>query len=157
MTILVTGGAGQLATELALQGGPDIYRVGRPDFDFDRSETIDAALTTTSPSVVVNAAAYTAVDAAETDQDAAMRANRDGPARLAQLCQQRGIPLIHISTDYVFDGLKGAPYERTDPTSPQGVLWRHQTGRGNCGPRRLPPRRYPPHLLGYAPRGENSC
>lgn len=121
MTILVTGGAGQLATELALQGGPDIYRVGRPDFDFDRSETIDAALTAASPSVVVNAAAYTAVDAAETDQDAAMRANRDGPARLAQLCQQRGIPLIHISTDYVFDGLKGAPYVETDPTSPQGV------------------------------------
>lgn len=121
MTILVTGGSGQLATELALHGGADIRRVGRPDFDFDRPETIDATFEAANPSLVVNSAAYTAVDAAETNQDAAMRANRDGPARLAQLCDQRGIPLVHISTDYVFDGLKGAPYVETDPTSPQGA------------------------------------
>jgi dTDP-4-dehydrorhamnose reductase len=70
---------------------------------------------------VVNTAAYTAVDAAEDDADAAFRANRDGPAELARLCEAAGIPLIHISTDYVFDGLKGAPYVETDVTSPQGV------------------------------------
>lgn len=121
MTVLVTGGSGQLATELALRGGANIHRVGRPDFDFDRPETIDASFAAVSPSLVINAAAFTAVDAAETNQDAAMRANRDGPARLAQLCDQRGIPLIHISTDYVFDGLKGAPYVETDKTSPQGI------------------------------------
>jgi dTDP-4-dehydrorhamnose reductase len=70
---------------------------------------------------VVNAAAYTAVDAAETDADAAYRANRDGPAVLAKLCAQAGIPLIHISTDYVFDGAKPDPYVETDPVAPQGV------------------------------------
>ena len=70
---------------------------------------------------MVNAAAYTAVDAAEDDADAAFRANRDGPAELARLCEAAGIPLIHVSTDYVFDGLKGAPYVETDATSPQGV------------------------------------
>ena len=74
-----------------------------------------------APSLVVNAAAYTAVDAAEDDADAAFRANRDGPAELARLCEAAGIPLIHVSTDYVFDGLKGAPYVETDATSPQGV------------------------------------
>ena len=74
-----------------------------------------------APALVVNAAAYTAVDAAEDDADAAFRANRDGPAELARLCEAAGIPLIHISTDYVFDGRKGAPYVETDPTAPQGV------------------------------------
>lgn len=117
MTILVTGGTGQLATELVRLGGAAVTCVGRPAFDFDRPDTIDI----TDASLVINAAAYTAVDAAETNPDAAMRANRDGPARLASLCEQRAIPLVHISTDYVFDGLKGAPYTETDPTSPQGI------------------------------------
>jgi len=117
--ILVTGGAGQLAT--ALSAAPDVHRVGRPDFDFDRPDTIAAAFHAAAPRIVVNAAAYTAVDAAETDIDAAYRANRDGPATLARLCAQAGIPLIHVSTDYVFDGAKPAPYVETDPVGPQGV------------------------------------
>jgi dTDP-4-dehydrorhamnose reductase len=70
---------------------------------------------------VVNAAAYTAVDAAEDNELAAYRANRDAPAELARLCNAAGIPLIHISTDYVFDGRKGAPYVETDAPSPQCV------------------------------------
>ena len=82
------------------------------------SPTVFAA---TAPWLVINAAAYTAVDAAEDEADAAFRANRDGPAELARLCEAAGIPLIHVSTDYVFDGLKGAPYVETDATSPQGV------------------------------------
>jgi dTDP-4-dehydrorhamnose reductase len=117
--ILVTGGAGQLATALA--EAPDVHRVGRPDFDFDRPDTIEAAFHAASPRIVINAAAYTAVDAAETDADAAYRANRDGPATLARLCAEAGIPLIHISTDYVFDGAKPDPYVETDPVGPQGV------------------------------------
>jgi dTDP-4-dehydrorhamnose reductase len=68
-----------------------------------------------------DAAVYTAVDAAENDMDAAYRANRDGPAELARLCEAAGIPLIQVSTDYVFDGLKGVPYVETDPVAPQGV------------------------------------
>ena len=117
--ILVTGGTGQLATALARS--PDVTVVGRPEFDFDRPGSIDAAFAAAAPALVVNAAAWTAVDAAETDPDGAMRANRDGPARLSALCARAGIPLIHISTDYVFDGDKGAPYVETDPTNPTGV------------------------------------
>ena len=121
MTILVTGGAGQLATALAEAGGSLVRRVGRPAFDFDRPETIATVFRAAAPSLVVNAAAYTGVDAAETDAEAAYRANRDGPALLARLCADGGIPLIHVSTDYVFDGLKGTPYVEGDSTSPTGV------------------------------------
>jgi dTDP-4-dehydrorhamnose reductase len=119
--ILVTGGAGQLATALAREGGEAIRVVGRPSFDFDHPDTIDRAFAEAAPGLVVNAAAWTAVDAAEAEPEAAFRANRDGPARLARLCAEAGIPLIHISTDYVFDGNKGAPYVETDPTGPTGV------------------------------------
>lgn len=120
--ILVTGGAGQVARALADSAGERRVRVvGRPDFDFDRPETIAATLDAARPALVVNAAAYTAVDKAETDADAAWRANRDGPAALAAWCAGHGVTLIHISTDYVFDGLKGAPYVESDPTSPTGV------------------------------------
>jgi dTDP-4-dehydrorhamnose reductase len=121
VTILVTGGAGQLASALAQVGGARAHVVGRPDFDFDRPDTIAAVFQATGPTLVVNAAAWTAVDAAQNESDAAMRANRDGPAELARLCAQAGIPLIHVSTDYVFDGEKGTPYLETDPTDPIGV------------------------------------
>ena len=122
--ILVTGGAGQLATALADLGGARVVRVGRPLLDFDRPESLDAAVAAHAPALVVNAAAWTAVDAAEAEPDAASRANADGPARLAQLCAARGIPLLHLSTDYVFDGLKGAPYVESDATNPTGVYGR---------------------------------
>lgn len=117
--ILVTGGNGQLASALAT--APGIHRVGRPALDFDHPETIVATFQTIVPRLVVNAAAYTAVDAAETDAEAAYRANRDGPAMLARLCAEADIPLIHVSTDYVFDGAKPDPYLETDPVAPQGV------------------------------------
>ncbi len=119
--ILVTGGVGQVATELAARGGDRVARVGRPEFDFDQPATVAAVFDRIRPTLVVNAAAWTAVDAAETEAEAAFRANRDGPAALARLCATAGIPLVHISTDYVFDGCKGAPYVETDPTSPTGV------------------------------------
>ncbi len=119
--ILVTGGSGQLATALAEQGGARIRHVGRPEFDFDKSETIAVAFHAAAPALVINAAAYTAVDAAETDAPAAFRANRDGPEKLARLCAAAGIPLIHVSTDYVYDGDKPSPYVETDPVGPRGV------------------------------------
>jgi len=118
--ILVTGGAGQLASALAA-ASPSVVRVGRPAFDFDVPETIGRLFHDAKPALVVNAAAYTAVDAAETDADAAYRANRDGPAALAALCAAANVPMIHVSTDYVFDGSKGSPYTETDPVSPPGV------------------------------------
>lgn len=105
----------------AASRGVAARRVGRPAFDFDRLDSIAAVLDETAPWLVVNAAAYTAVDTAEDDADAARRANCDGPAELARRCEAAGIPLIHVSTDYVFDGRKGAPYVETDPTAPQGV------------------------------------
>ena len=119
--ILVTGGTGQLARALAAAGGDTVRVVGRPTFDFDHPETLVTSFRETTPWLVVNTAAYTAVDAAEDDTEAAYRANRDGPGALAKLCQAAGTPLIHISTDYVFDGAKGAPYIETDPTAPTGV------------------------------------
>lgn len=117
--ILVTGGTGQLASALAERA--PVIRVGRPEFDFDRPETVAAAVRAARPALVINAAAYTAVDRAESDHDAAYRANRDGPRILAECCAEAGVPLIHISTDYVFDGRKDAPYVESDPVAPQGV------------------------------------
>ena len=120
--ILVTGGTGQLARALAEAAGErPLLVVGRPQFDFDRPESLLEPLRAAAPALVVNAAAYTAVDKAESEAAAAWRANRDGPAAIAGWCAAAGVPLIHISTDYVFDGLKGAPYVEDDPTNPTGV------------------------------------
>ncbi|MBN8891623.1 MAG: dTDP-4-dehydrorhamnose reductase [Rhodospirillales bacterium] len=120
--ILVTGGSGQLAAAImALAGGRNLVRAGRPEFDFDRPDELPALLARLAPSLVVNAAAYTAVDRAEADAEAAARANTEGPATLARYCAQAGIPLIHVSTDYVFDGDKGAPYVEEDAPNPTGV------------------------------------
>lgn len=121
--ILITGASGQLGTALAGQApalGFNAIAVGRPVFDFDRPETIPAAFAS-DPRLVINAAAYTGVDAAEADPPASFRANAEGPALLAKECARRGIPLIHVSTDYVFDGTKGAPYREEDPPAPLGV------------------------------------
>lgn len=128
--VLITGGTGQLAGSLgALRDGfariglaPQV--VGRPGFDFDRPDGVAAAFRAAAPALVVNAAAWTGVDAAEGQPEAADRANHMGPALLARLCAGAGIPLIHVSTDYVFDGRKGAPYVESDPTSPTGVYGR---------------------------------
>jgi dTDP-4-dehydrorhamnose reductase len=119
--VLVTGGTGQLASALGVAASVPVLRVGRPDFDFDQPATVAAVFRRAAPALVVNAAAYTAVDAAETDAEAAYRANRDGPAVLARLCAEAGTPLIHVSTDYVFDGAKDTPYVETDAVAPQGV------------------------------------
>ena len=95
--ILATGGAGQVASALASAGGESVLRVGRPAFDFDAPDSILPRLRAAKPTLIVNAAAYTAVDKAESEPEAADRANRDGPARLAAYAAEAGIPLIHIS------------------------------------------------------------
>jgi len=125
--ILITGASGQLGNalqNLSRARSLDILAVSRPDFDFERPATIDACFVSAQPSLVINAAAYTAVDAAEQNILAADAGNHTGPLRLAELCEAAGIPLIHISTDYVFDGAKGAPYLETDPTGPTGIYGR---------------------------------
>jgi len=119
--ILVTGGTGQLASSLARLRPGEVAVAGRPGFDFDRPESIEAAVHALRPALVINAAAWTAVDAAEAEPDAADRANHRGPGLLAAACREHGAALIHVSTDYVFDGMKGAPYVETDPPCPTGV------------------------------------
>lgn len=125
-TILVTGGTGQLAQGIARAAAafPGIGRVvvvGRPAFDFDQPHTIASVLRAHAPALVVNAAAWTAVDAAESEPAAAARANETGPATIAQICGENDTKLVHISTDYVYDGCKGAPYVETDQPNPTGV------------------------------------
>jgi dTDP-4-dehydrorhamnose reductase len=125
--ILVTGGSGQVAQalgRLAPVRDMDVVVLGRPGFDFDDPGTIRAAFAGGAWRYVVNAAAYTAVDAAEADEAGAARANADGPEALATLCARAGIPFIHISTDYVFDGSSGRPYLETDATNPTGAYGR---------------------------------
>jgi dTDP-4-dehydrorhamnose reductase len=125
--ILVTGGSGQVAQALGrLAPGHDMEAtvLGRPQLDFNRPETIASVFASRPWRYLVNAAAYTAVDAAEADEAGAARANAEGPEMLATLCAQAGIPFIHISTDYVFDGSKGALYRETDPTNPTGAYGR---------------------------------
>ena len=120
-TILVTGGGGQLATALSRAGAGRVTVTGRPDFDFDRPDTLARAVQAHRPALVINAAAYTAVDAAEAAPDEAARANASGPGLVAACCREMGVGFVHISTDYVFDGLKGAPYREDDATCPTGI------------------------------------
>lgn len=120
--ILVTGGSGQLARCLeAAAGEHGVRRIGRPELDFDALDSIVPTLAAIAPRMIINAAAYTAVDKAESEPDAADRANHLGPRLIAEYCAGQNIPLIHISTDYVFDGAKGAPYVETDAPNPTGV------------------------------------
>lgn len=125
--VLVTGRSGQVATGLAAALpalGFEALCVGQPDFTFDAAASVDAAFDTMAPDAVVNCAAWTAVDAAEDHEAAAFRANALGPAMLAARCAARGIPLVQISTDYVFDGRKGAPYVEDDAPNPLGAYGR---------------------------------
>ena len=123
--ILVLGGSGQVATCLMAQGeGLGLVLRGRPEFDFEQLDRIPALLGEIEPRMIINAAAYTAVDKAESEPEAADRANHLGPAILAEYARAHGIPLIHISTDYVFDGSKRSAYVETDTTGPTGVYGR---------------------------------
>jgi dTDP-4-dehydrorhamnose reductase len=125
--ILVTGRGGQLATglESALPAqGFEALLVGQPEFEFDKPDTVIDVFHALKPDAVVNCAAWTAVDAAEDQEDAAFRANALGPALLGRLSRDAGIPIIQISTDYVYDGLKGAPYLESDAPNPVGAYGR---------------------------------
>lgn len=125
--ILVTGLGGQLATGLADSlpaQGFEALLVGQPEFEFDKPATVLDAFARLRPEAVVNCAAWTAVDAAEDDEAGAFRANALGPALVARLCAEAAIPLIQISTDYVYDGLKGTPYLESDLPNPLSAYGR---------------------------------
>ena len=126
MRALVTGAGGQVGRELVLRvpGGADVVALDRAGLDLTDADAVAAAVAAYRPDVVLNAAAYTAVDRAEGEAALAFAVNRDGAARLAAACAAHGAALLHLSTDYVFDGTKPTPYAEDDPASPLGVYGR---------------------------------
>ena len=120
--ILVFGKTGQVATELQRLGYVVVLR--RDQADLSNPAACADAIRTHAPSAVINAAAYTAVDRAEEEEALATTINGDAPTAMARACADLGIPLIHISTDYVFAGTGDAPWQPDDPTAPQNAYGR---------------------------------
>jgi dTDP-4-dehydrorhamnose reductase len=124
MRILVTGVSGQVGWEIIRKDRlTDLTIIGldRSACDLSDSQTISRTIEKYSPELIINCAAYTAVDKAETEPEIAFSVNRDGPAFIADACSKADIPLIHLSTDYVFDGKGKIPYKTSDRLSPLGV------------------------------------
>jgi dTDP-4-dehydrorhamnose reductase len=128
MRILVIGRTGQLAASLAekASGLPDVelISIGRPEFDLEKASSIGGQISARRPDLVINAAAYTAVDKAEIETERAFAINRDGAAAVARATEMLGVPFVHISTDYVFDGQKPQPYVEVDETAPLNIYGR---------------------------------
>jgi dTDP-4-dehydrorhamnose reductase len=126
MRIAVTGCRGQIVSSLVERAAAelDIVALGRPKFDLQDREGVLAGIVAARPDVVVNAAAYTAVDKAETEEVLATRVNGEGAGHVAEAAARLGVPLLHVSTDYVFDGGLDRPYREDDPTGPAGAYGR---------------------------------
>jgi dTDP-4-dehydrorhamnose reductase len=130
MRWLITGARGQLGSDLqrvltaAGVAGVDVYAVGSAELDITDGPAVEAAIARFRPDVVINTAAFTAVDAAETDEERAYAVNATGPALLAAAAARHDLRMLHVSTDYVFDGQSSRPYEVDDPTEPQSVYGR---------------------------------
>ncbi|MCJ9429767.1 dTDP-4-dehydrorhamnose reductase [Kordiimonas marina] len=125
--IFVAGKSGQVALALQELDGKHNMAVqcfGRPDFDLTDADGVKAAVQAFAPDAVINAAAYTAVDQAESDEVTALAVNAQGAANLAAAAHAVDVPFLHISTDYVFDGTKDTPYLETDATGPTGAYGR---------------------------------
>lgn len=122
-TILLTGINGQVGFELArtLQGLGKVIALDRSALDLSDLDQVRRVVQEVKPSLIVNPAAHTAVDKAESERDLAMRLNAEVPAVLAEAAKQLGAGLVHYSTDYVFDGTKDGVYVETDATNPQNV------------------------------------
>ena len=141
MRVFVFGAEGQIARSLreaaTQHRGIVIGYSGRADVDILRADQVEKALDEFAPGMVVNPAAYTAVDKAEAEPELAFAINRDGAAIVAAAAKRRGVPVIHLSTDYVFDGSKDGSYVESDPVDPQGVYGRsklageHAVARAN--------------------------
>lgn len=125
---LVVGANGQLGhdlLEVLAAAGHEVTGADLPDIDITDPASVAAVLARTEPDVVVNAAAYTAVDAAEDDEPTALRVNGEGPAVLATaVAEVPGLRLVHVSTDYVFDGSATAPYSEAEPVNPASAYGR---------------------------------
>lgn len=124
MKILISGAKGQVGTELVAQAidrGHEVTGYDSRALDICNSEQLNNTIAQIKPDVIINAAAYTAVDKAESEQQAAYAVNSLGSENLAIACKQYDIPLLHISTDYVYDGEKQSPYHELDTTTPTGI------------------------------------
>lgn len=133
---LITGASGQLGSDLArilspaprpgeaVLGGPKVMAASRHDLDVTDSQAVRAAVRAWAPDVIINAAAHTAVDAAETDEDAAYLLNAAAPGFLARAASENGASFIHVSTDYVFAGDADRPYTEDDEPDPRSVYGR---------------------------------
>ena len=124
MSIAVTGKAGQVVTALIERAGEaacEVIALGRPELDLADLASIEPAIRAARPDLVVSAAAYTAVDKAEGEADLAFAVNAAAAGEVARVAHELLIPVIHISTDYVFDGAKTTPYVESDPVAPMGV------------------------------------
>ena len=126
MKLLVFGRTGQVATELLRRAPPGvtITALGRESADLTDPETCAHAVTAADADAVINAAAYTAVDKAEADEPIARLVNAEAPAAMAAAAARRGLPFLHVSTDYVFDGARQAPWRPADPTGPLSAYGR---------------------------------
>ncbi len=145
MRLAMIGAKGQVGWELTRRApmfGHEVLAWDVAELDITDASAVDRALAVSGADAVINAAAYTAVDKAEQEHELAFAVNRDGPAHLAAACARLDIPLLHISTDYVFDGTKTGPYTEDDPAAPLGVYGRSKW-EGDEAVRRLLPR----HLI----------
>lgn len=124
----MTGAAGQVGTEIVARldaaSGHELIAATRNELDLTRPASIAPFVGSVAPDVVINCAAYNAVDRAEDEPDVAMTVNGASVGELAVACAHQGVFLVHVSTDYVFDGTKGSPYDETDEPNPQSVYAR---------------------------------
>ncbi len=156
--VLVLGRKGQVAMALADASWPHGIEAlcrGREAIDLARPEAAQAAIGELHPQLVINAAAFTAVDLAESEQEAAFAINRDGAAAAAAACAHLGVPLIHLSSDYVFDGRKEGAYVEDDAVNPLSVY-----GKSKEAGERAIRAALPAHVIlrtswVYAPAGRN--
>ncbi|MBB6262475.1 dTDP-4-dehydrorhamnose reductase [Paenochrobactrum gallinarii] len=157
MKIAVTGKNGQVVRSLLTLADDktEIIALGRPELDLAFPITIDAILSAINPDIIVSAAAYTAVDKAEDEPELAYAVNATGAGSIAEAADKLGIPIIHISTDYVFDGTKSEPYTELDEPNPQSVY-----GKSKLAGERLVANANNKHIIlrtawVYSPYGNN--
>jgi dTDP-4-dehydrorhamnose reductase len=124
MRVVITGTEGQVDTSVKALGdqlGIEVIRIGLPDIDLSKPETLEAPIRAANPDVIISSAAFTAVDKAESEPDLARRINGDAPGELARIAAALNVPLLHLSTDYVFPGTKDGIYDEADTPEPASV------------------------------------